>query len=120
MAMLGLALNKSYGIWFLSLAVMILFLPLFEAPKTISLILFYLIGFFSIWKRKGTFSFDKDDIFICFWMVSGYVVALFAGLHHKEWGGAFGVLELALLLFLVKHNNLDNKMRYLLCGVVFI
>ncbi|MGR8936068.1 MAG: O-antigen ligase family protein [Gammaproteobacteria bacterium] len=93
---------------------------MFEAPKTVFLLLFYASCAFEQWKKRHWASFDGDDLLIFCWMGSGFIVALFAGIHYKEWGGANGPLMLGLLLLLLKRAELnDNNIRFLLLAVLF-
>ena len=95
----------------LSLLAFILVLPALEAPKTVFLCLFYALGLFSIWKSRERYHWQNDDTLLVFWMLSGFVVALFAGIHYKEWGGATDVLKLAMFLLVLKNMVFAEKLR---------
>lgn len=100
--------NRYYPVHLLCLFGFILVLPLFEAPKTVFLLLFFILCAVELWKKRRTLRLDSDDVLLLCWMGSGYVVALFAGIHYKEWGGANGPLMLGLLLFFLKHGGFNT------------
>ncbi len=104
----------------LTLLAFILVLPSFEAPKTVFLCLFYLLGIYSIWKNRDAYQWQNDDTLLVFWMLSGFVVALFAGIHHKEWDGALGVLKLGLFLLVLKNISLGEKVRQIIAMLILI
>jgi O-antigen ligase len=111
---------KSISALWLSLLIFVIALPSFEAPKKIFMILFFCIGVFLILKNITKYHFDYDDLLMLVWMGSGYVVGAFSGIDYKEWGGAFGVFQLALLLFLLRHHLLGNKHRYFWAIVILV
>lgn len=102
----------------LSLLGFIIFLPLLEMPKSVFLLLFYLLASVAIWKNRAQYQWQSDDTLIVIWMFSGYVVAMFAGLHHQEWWGATATLKLALFLLVLKNIPLGEKLRQFLAMVV--
>ena len=104
----------------LCLLAFILVLPTFEAPKTIFLCLFYALGLFSIWKANKRYRWQSDDAMLVFWMLSGFVVAVFAGIHYKEWDGATGVLKLALLLLILKNISFSEKLRQIIVMIILV
>lgn len=95
------------------LAALVLVLPLFETPKTVFLCLFYGFAAAFIWQSRSRFVWRMDDGLLAFWMVSGYWVAGFAGLHYKEWDGATGLLKTVLFLLLLKLlPPLDDRFKH--------
>ncbi|CAN0225940.1 unnamed protein product, partial [Phaeothamnion confervicola] len=62
---------------------------------------------------------DAWDALIACWIVSGYLAAGFAGLHHKEWIGAFDLLRYGLVLLFLKRSGYDETTyrRMLACIV---
>lgn len=111
---------RYYPAYLIYLFGFILVLPLFEAPKTVFLLLFFIMCAFELWKKRGSMCLDRDDVLLLCWMGSGYIVALFAGIHYKEWGGANGPLMLGLLLFFLKRSELNHTAtRHLLLAVLF-
>jgi O-antigen ligase len=100
------------------------FLPLVEAPKNLAW-----AGYVAAWllnrAREGKFGANLDgkwdswDSLFAFWIVSGYLVAAFAGLHHKEWGGAHELARYAVLGWMVKRGGYPDKvMRWVLGALV--
>ena len=104
----------------LSLLAFIMVLPIFETPKTIFLWLFIVFSGISIWRHKDKFRWHADDSLLVVWMFSGFAVALFAGIHHKEWGGATGVLTLAFFFLVLKNIELSERLRWVIALVVLV
>lgn len=104
----------------LSLLAFILVLPVFETPKTVFLCLFYLLGIYSIWKNRESHRWQHDDTLLVFWMLSGFVVAWFAGIQHKEWDGATGILKLSLFLLVLKNISLSERLRQTVSMVIIL
>lgn len=110
---------KHYSIYLFSLFGFILTLPLTEAPKTVFLLLFFTASTYNLWKKRHVILWESDDFLLLLWILSGFVVAFFAGLHYKEWGGANGPLILGLLLLFLKHSNFDDRLiRWLLYAIL--
>ena len=108
----------------LCLLAFIMALPSFEMPKMLFLWLF--IGFASvaIWKNRDQYRWQVDDTLLVIWMLSGGVVALFAGIHSNEWLGAKGNAILILFLLVLKQVSLSEKLRKtigltVLCSTLF-
>ncbi|MGY6277699.1 O-antigen ligase family protein [Methylomonas sp. MgM2] len=89
-------------------------------PKTVFLWLFIVFSAVSIWAHKANFRWQLDDGLLLIWMVSGFVVALFAGIHHKEWGGATGILTLALFFLVIKNISLSDKLKRIITLIVLV
>ena len=72
------------GMNYLFLLLLILSIPSVESPKFIFWGLFIVSSFFSIMHSLMNILQDWDmlDSMIIVWMVSGLVVAYFAGIHH--------------------------------------
>ncbi len=102
--------EKWQAIPILSLLAFIVVLPIFETPKTLFLWFFVVISGIAIWKHKDKFRWQIDDGLLLVWMLSGFVVALFAGIHHKEWSGATGILTLAMFFLTVKNLPLSQRL----------
>ena len=89
-----------------TLAVLMFFLPLLEAPKNLAWLAFVLIWIANrIRARECGGRWDLWDTLILAWIASAYVVAAFAGLHRSEWGGANDLLKYGLVLWLVKRSG---------------
>jgi O-antigen ligase len=95
--------------YFIGLTGFILTLPLLEAPKTLCLLLFFAASAYGLWRHNQSTLWRGDDLLLLLWMLSGFVVAFFAGLHNKEWGGANGPLLFGLLLLFLKHSHFNSK-----------
>ena len=86
------------------------FLPLVEAPKNLAW-----LGFVVAWLanriRARDFGgrWDYWDSLFAFWILSGYLVAAFAGLHHKEWGGAHELARYAVLGWMAMRGGYSRK-----------
>jgi O-antigen ligase len=98
--------DSRFPLEFLLLLCLAFFLPLYEAPKNV---------FWLLW--IGTWAFNRSrardwggawdgwDTVIATWIASVYVVAFFAGVHDKEWGGAHDILRNGLVLWLVRRSR---------------
>lgn len=104
----------------LCLTAFILCLPSLEVPKSIFLWLFVVFGGIEIWKHKDQYRWQKDDSLIMAWMLSGFVVALFAGIHHKEWVGAKGSAILVLFFLVLRKLSLGQNLRWILGLVILV
>lgn len=96
------------------------FLPLFEAPKTLAW-LAYVIAWGVNRSRSGDFGgpWKLWDSLFAAWMASGFVVALFAGLHGSEWRGPVDVLRYTSVAWLLMRSRYgDREMRWLLRALV--
>ncbi len=85
-------------------------LPLFEAPKNL-LWLVYVALWLANRFRKRDFGgpWDGWDTLILLWISSGYVSALFAGLHHHEWLSAFDILRYGTVLWLLRRSGYSES-----------
>ncbi len=95
-------------------------IPLLEAPKNMLWLAFVGLWIANRW-RTTDFGGPPDawDALIACWIVSGYLAAGFAGLHHKEWIGAFDLLRYGLVLLFLKRSGYDETTyrRMLACIV---
>src|SRR5438067_9459626 len=85
-------------------------LPLYEAPKTLAWAA-YLVVWLANRVRTRDFGgrWDLWDTQIIAWMVSGFVIAPFAGLHGGEWRAPLDVVRNAAVLWMVKRSRLDER-----------
>ncbi len=89
---------------------LILFLPLFEAPKNLfwaAFVVTWLMNRFRAGHWGGRW--DGWDSLIALWIASGYIVAAFAGMHHSEWGGANDILRYGSVLWLVRRGGYGKR-----------
>jgi len=110
-----------HPIEFVFLALLILSLPSFEAPKNVFWVAY---GFTWVINRIR----DKDfggkwkawDTLIATWIVSGYIVAAFAGFQHHEWLGANDLLRYGVVLWLVMRSRFSHAELTWLLTITFI
>lgn len=87
-----------------------LFLPLYEAPKSIAWLAFVLAWLVNR-ARSRHFGgrWDLWDWLIAAWIASGFVVAAFAGLKGDEWRGAVDLLRYGSVLWLLKRSDYSSR-----------
>ncbi len=84
-------------------------LPQFEAPKNLLWLIY--AGLWVVNRRRARDfggPWDGWDTLILLWIASGYVSALFAGLHHGEWLSAFDILRYASVLWFLRRSGYDE------------
>lgn len=81
-------------------------LPLFEAPKNVLWVL-YVFAWFATRLRSRDFGgpWNAWDTVLGFWVLSGFVVAAFAGISYSEWGGALDPVRYVSILWLVRRGR---------------
>jgi O-antigen ligase len=84
-------------------------LPLYEAPKNLAWAA-YVVVWLANRVRARDFGgpWDLWDTLIVAWMVSGFVIAPFAGLHGGEWRAALDVVRNGAVLWMVKRSRLNE------------
>lgn len=104
---------------FVLLLGLVMALPLFEAPKNLLWGAWILVWLYHrIRDKECGGPWDNWDSLIALWIASGYVVALFAGLHDHEWGGANDILRYGSILWALKRSGYgENEFRWLI-GVI--
>ncbi len=86
-----------------------IFLPLYEAPKSIAW-----AGYVVAWLTNRALArdfggrWDVWDTLIALWLVSGFVIAPFAALHGGEWRAPLDVVRNASVLWMVKRSRLNE------------
>lgn len=110
-----------YPIEFSLLALLILFLPSYEAPKNIFLVL-YVVAWIVNRVRDRDFGgkWRLWDTLILVWIASGYIVAAFAGVHYHEWLGANDILRYGVVLWTVSRSHFRSREYMLLGGLTLI
>jgi len=100
--------NISKFLEMISLTLMLLSLPSFEAPKNIFLILFLTTAFYREWSQKKNKSWEFWDWIFLSYILSSFLSAIFAGISTgEEWGGFRSILiwtGFAWLLSRSKYN----------------
>lgn len=101
------------------LAGLLFALPLFEAPKNVLWVLYVLVWLAGRARARDFGGrWDAWDTLIAAWIASAALSAAFAGLHHKEWSGAFDVLRYGSVLWLLKRSRLEERdVRILLAAL---
>jgi O-antigen ligase len=96
------------------------FLPLLEAPKNI-----LWVGYVACWivnrarARAWGGRWDLWDTLIALWIASGFVVAVFAGLHGSEWRATIDIVKYGSVLWLVKRGGYTaQEIRWVLGTLV--
>lgn len=118
--MFQLLRQSRYPVEFALLVALALFLPLIEGPKNLAW-LGYVCAW--LWNRARARDFggpwDLWDTLIALWIVSGYLVALFAPFDHAEWKGASDLARYASVLWLVKRGGYSwPEVRWVLGALV--
>ena len=95
-------------------------LPQFEAPKNLLWIAYALLWIINRWRARDFGGpWDSWDSLIAVWIASGYVSALYAGLHRSEWVSAFDVLRYGSILWFMRRSGYsETTLRYLLACLV--
>jgi len=95
------------------------FLPLWEAPKTLFWALYVLAWTVNkVRARNFGGRWDVWDTLIGLWIVSGFVVAAFAGLQHNEWRGALDLLRYGSVAWLLKRTDYSVGERHVVLGAL--
>ena len=70
-----------------SLVLMLIFLPSFEAPKNLFLVIYVLLSLTRQLKASRFKKFEKIDFIFSFLFITAFLSTIFAGLHGHEWKG---------------------------------
>jgi hypothetical protein len=70
-----------------SLVLMLIFLPSFEAPKNLFLLIYLLLSLTRQIKTSQFIKFEKIDFIFLFFFIAAFLSTIFAGLHGHEWKG---------------------------------
>ena len=70
-----------------SLVLMLIFLPSFEAPKNLFLLIYLLLSLTRQIKTSQFIKFEKIDFIFLFLFIAAFLSTIFAGLHGHEWKG---------------------------------
>jgi O-antigen ligase len=103
-----------------SLLALCLFLPLFEAPKSLAWLVF-VIAWFATRSRTKDYGgpWDVWDTVIASWIAAAVASALFSDTQAREWRGASDVIRYASVLWLLKRSALEmQQVRWLLWALV--
>jgi len=110
----------SYPKEFYVLVGLVLTLPLMEAPKNLLWAAYVITWLYNRIQAKDFGGrWDGWDTLIVCWLLSGYVVAMFAGLHQNEWEGPNDVFRYVAVLWLVKRSRFGkDELKKLLLAVI--
>lgn len=99
---------------------LVITLPLFEAPKNLLWGAWIIAWLYHRVRDKDYGGpWDTWDSVLALLIASGYVVAAFAGLHNKEWGGANDVLRYGSILWALKRSGYgENEFRWLIVATI--
>lgn len=105
----------------IALLALCLFLPLYEAPKSLAW-LAYVIAWLANRVRRRDFGgpWDLWDTLIALWMASAFVVAAFAGLDGDEWRAGVDVIRYGSVLWLLKRSDYPDKEQRLVLYTLVI
>ncbi|HYL89245.1 MAG TPA: O-antigen ligase family protein [Burkholderiales bacterium] len=97
-----------------------IFLPLYEAPKSLAW-----AGYVVAWLTNRALAhdfggrWDAWDTVIALWLVSGFVIAPFAALHGGEWRAPLDVVRSASVLWMVKRSRFtEGELRALVGALI--
>ena len=110
-----------YPAEFFWLIALIFFLPLFEAPKNLcwlGYVVTWLYNRFRAHDWGGPW--DNWDSLIAIWITSGYVVAMFAGVHYDEWSSANDILRYGSVLWFVKRSHFSERSLLTILGAIVL
>lgn len=103
-----------------ALLALAIFLPLYEAPKSIAWVA-YVVAWLANRARRRDFGgpWDLWDTLIAAWIASGLVVAAFAGLDGSEWRGAVDLIRYGSVLWLLKRSDYTvDEQRWVFLSLV--
>lgn len=97
-----------------------LFLPVFEAPKTLAWLAFVVVWLVNRSRAKEFGGpWDAWDTVIGIWLASALMSAVFADTHGKEWRGAMDAIRYGTVLWLVKRSTFQaHEARWVLAALV--
>lgn len=114
-----IGLELRYPVEFLWLLALAFFLPLYEAPKNICWLAYVLTWIYNRARaREWGGPWDRWDGLIGVWILSAYLVAAFAGVHHDEWREANDVVRYASILWTLKRSRYEERAAQCILFVV--
>ena len=115
-----------FPVEFALLLALAFFLPLREAPKNIIWLAYVVTwfanrAFFHAGKRDFGGPWDRWDTLLLAWLASGYLAALFAGIHtpeRNEWGAVNDLVRNLLLAWCVRRARYTREQALALFGML--
>lgn len=102
--------NRLETLEFVFLSLLILFLPSLEGPKNLFWGLFIITSLIRQYSESNLYKWRFWDYVFSAWIISGILVAKFAGLPgHGEWGGANDIFRYTSVAWLVYRNNYTDQ-----------
>lgn len=102
--------NKLETLEFAFLSLLIIFLPSLEGPKNLFWGLFIITSLIRQYSESNLYKWGFWDYVFSAWILSGVLVAKFAGLPgHGEWGGANDIFRYASVAWLIYRNNYTEQ-----------
>lgn len=102
--------NKLKTIEFVFLSLLIIFLPSLEGPKNLFWGLFIITSLIRQYSESSLCKWGFWDYVFSAWILSGVLVAKFAGLPgHGEWGGANDIFRYTSVAWLIYRNNYTDQ-----------
>lgn len=96
-----------------------IFLPLYEAPKSLAW-----AGYVVVWVTNRAMArdfggrWDVWDTLIALWLASGFIIAPFAGLHGGEWRAPLDIVRNASVLWMLKRSRFTERELHALLGAL--
>jgi O-antigen ligase len=112
--------NKLETLEFVFLSLLIIFLPSLEGPKNLFWGLFIITSLIRQYSESNLFKWRFWDYIFLAWVLSGILVAVFAGLPgHSEWSGANDIFRYTSIAWLIYRNNYtEQQIKTLLLTLV--
>lgn len=102
--------NKLETLEFVFLSLLIIFLPSLEGPKNLFWGLFIITSLTRQYSESNLFKWRLWDYIFLAWVLSGILVAVFAGLPgHSEWSGANDIFRYTSIAWLIYRNNYTEQ-----------
>jgi len=92
-----------------SLVLMLIFLPSFEAPKNLFLVIYVLLSLIRQLKASRFKKFEKIDFIFSFLFITAFLSTIFAGLHGHEWKGFKSFFTVFILGWLFARSQYSKE-----------
>lgn len=92
-----------------SLVLMLIFLPSFEAPKNLFLVIYVLLSLIRQLKASRFKKFEKIDFIFSFLFITAFLSTIFAGHHGHEWKGFKSFFTVFILGWLFARSQYSKE-----------